>query len=197
MKLGKIVASDSHLQYRCRIYAPGETESPPAPSDYALGTFVSLVTGSDTAMVGVICDTVLQTPEFGVYGPRLSTGDETVVFSPDYVDEACTLVTIVALGHMEGGKYSHDASPIAPPVNCEVSSLPVEEVRAFHLGPAGLRLAYVPLLLGLTRTSPAYSQALLRLLAGLKELFPDGEAHTRLCLLSQSLSWRLRVESLA
>src|SRR5204862_264341 len=40
MYIGKIVKSDSHINYVCQIYGPREVEVEPGPSDYAFGRFV-------------------------------------------------------------------------------------------------------------------------------------------------------------
>ncbi len=194
MLLGKVMSSDSHLQYRCRVYAPGEVDHPPRPTDYALGTFVRLPTGTDTDMVGVICDTILQNPAFAAYGPRLSTAEENSVFSPDYVDEACTVVTIVAVGQLRNDESIHEPSAVTPQINCEVTALTPEEVRAFHLTRQGFRIGYLPLLLSLGRSSPLYAETVLRVIALLRTLFPDGPESTRLRLLAQSMSWQTRVQ---
>lgn len=196
VQLGKVVASDSHLQYRCRVYGPGEVEHTPAPADHPLGGFVHLATGPDSALIGVICDTVLQNPEFGAYGPRLSTAEETAIFSPDYVDEACTLITIAVIGQVSAHGVDHQAPPTAVVVNCEVGTMSPDEVCAFHLTPEGFRMGYLPTLLSLAKGSPVYTQAVLKVLHDLELLFPDGEAGTRLRLLSQSLGWRLRIEGM-
>ena len=40
--LGKIAKSNSHTDYVCQVYGPGEVETPPIPADYAFGTFVRI-----------------------------------------------------------------------------------------------------------------------------------------------------------
>jgi hypothetical protein len=92
MVIGKIVTSSSHLTYICQIFGPGEVETPPQPADFAFGRFVRIAVrttqngGSNssspeqllgqrhvpaTYVVGVIYDTILLNPSFGVAGPRL------------------------------------------------------------------------------------------------------------------------------
>lgn len=188
------MSSDSHLQYRCRVYAPGEIDRPPRPTDYALGTFVRLPTGADTDMIGVICDTVLQNPAFAAFGPRLSTDDENTLFSPDYVDEICTIVTVIAIGYVSAQSSIHEPSPVTPRANCEVAALSPEEVRTFHLTREGFRIGYLPLLLSLAKSSPLYSEAVLRVIAALRGLFPGAPESAQLRLLAQSLSWQLRIQ---
>src|SRR5205807_4401333 len=99
MYIGKIVKSDSHINYVCQIYGPREVEVEPDPSDYAFGRFVRVAVRSGpsddpntqldlalgksqepiTYAVGVIYDTILLNPAFGSLGPRLS--NETQVNS--------------------------------------------------------------------------------------------------------------------
>src|SRR2546423_15053484 len=85
MFIGKIVKSDSHINYVCQIYGPREVEVQPAPADYAFGRFVRVAVRSGqvedpdmaldralgirndpiTYAVGVIYDTILVNPAFG------------------------------------------------------------------------------------------------------------------------------------
>ena len=123
--IGKIVRSESHVRYTCQIYAPGETASPPAPEDYAFGSFVRIplrsgpaapdtlfpppgdalpTQGSASAWaVGLIYDTILMNPAFGAMGPRLSNDAQVELFSPDYVVERAVLVSVLLLGAVERG----------------------------------------------------------------------------------------------
>src|SRR5690349_25000035 len=85
MFIGKIVKSDSHINYVCQIYGPREVELEPTPTDYAFGRFVRIAVRSEqpedhdaqvilalgksseprTYATGVIYDTILLNPAFG------------------------------------------------------------------------------------------------------------------------------------
>src|SRR5438045_3467972 len=101
MFIGKIVKSDSHINYVCQIYGPREVEIEPSAADYAFGRFVRIAvrsrqTDEDSALnsmlgrsqepvtyaVGVIYDTILLNPTFGSLGPRLSNETQVELFSP-------------------------------------------------------------------------------------------------------------------
>lgn len=157
--IGKIVRSDSHVRYTCQIYAPGETAAPPAPGDYAFGSFVRIPLRSGSALpdalippsgdalashhatdawaVGLIYDTILMNPAFGAMGPRLSNDAQVELFSPDYVTERAVLVSVLLLGAVERGaegraRVSHGVPALAPDLGAVVSPLGDEAVRAFH-----------------------------------------------------------------
>src|SRR5437763_2602143 len=121
MYIGKIVKSDSHINYVCQIYGPREVEVGPDPSDYAFGRFVRVAVRSGlsddpntqldlalgksqepvTYAIGVIYDTILLNPAFGSLGPRLSNETQVELFSPDYISEKAVLIYILILGMME------------------------------------------------------------------------------------------------
>src|SRR6266705_3213184 len=122
MFIGKIVKSDSHIDYVCQIYGPREVEVEPGPADYAFGRFVrvavrsALTDAPDTRIVeralgksqepvtyavGVIYDTILLNPAFGSLGPRLSNETQVELFSPDYISEKAVLIYIMIMGMME------------------------------------------------------------------------------------------------
>jgi hypothetical protein len=117
MVIGKIVKSDSHVNYVCQIFGAQEAEMPPSPADYAFGRFVrvaqhtptldgdaeldrmlGLAQAPVTYAIGVIYDTILQNPAFGTLGPRLSNELQVELFSPDYIAEKAILIYILVLG---------------------------------------------------------------------------------------------------
>lgn len=122
MSIGKIVKSESHINYICRIFGQNEAEEKPGPADYAFGRFVRVAVNPQGAnddpfagidfltgkshepgsyAVGVIYDTILQNPAFGALGPRLSNEIQVEIFSPDYINEKAVLVNIMILGMVE------------------------------------------------------------------------------------------------
>ena len=102
MILGKVIKSNGHVDYVCQIYGPGETALPPAPEDYAFGTFVRIALPDEASLIGLVYDTILMNPEFGNLGPRLSPSADLEIFSPDYLREKVVLVGLV-LGCPQGG----------------------------------------------------------------------------------------------
>src|SRR5256712_9210042 len=123
MFIGKIVKSDSHINYVCQIYGPREVEVEPGPADYAFGRFVRVAIRSEqsdsddphsdlnlalgisyepkTYATGVIYDTILLNPAFGSLGPRLSNETQVELFSPDYISEKAVLIYVMVLGMVE------------------------------------------------------------------------------------------------
>src|SRR5256886_11145717 len=133
MFIGKIVKSDSHINYVCQIYGPREVEVEPGPADYAFGRFVRVAVRSaladtpDTRIVeralgksqepvtyavGVIYDTILVNPQFGALGPRLSNETQVELFSPDYISEKAVLIYIMILGIMVMRQSPEGASEV-------------------------------------------------------------------------------------
>ncbi len=160
MFIGKIVKSDSHINYVCQIYGPREVEIEPGPADYAFGRFVRIAIrpaqGDDSAsldyalgiskdpvtyVVGVIYDTILLNPAFGSLGPRLSNEAQVELFSPDYISEKAVLIYVMVLGMMEmqtTGENTtilstmHGVPLLSLELGSEIETMADEEVRAFH-----------------------------------------------------------------
>jgi hypothetical protein len=191
MAIGKIIKSNSHTDYVCRVYRPGEVDSPPIPTDYAFGTLVRIPL-SETAsdLVGLIYDTVLLNPEFGSLGPRLSPAPDLAVFSPDYLAEEVTLVGITAIGTLSpDGTASHGVPPEAAQIDTLVETLEDDAVCRFHASPGGgplVQIGYAPLLLGLG--SPLARHLLLNVVDRLAALFPEQGTH--LSVLRGELAWQ-------
>ena len=190
--IGKLVKSNSHTDYVCQVYGPGEVETPPVPADHAFGTFVRIPldeTASD--LVGVVYDTVLLNPDFGNLGPRLSPAPDLAIFSPDYLAEKVTLVGVTAIGTLgPDGAATHGVPSLAAQIDVLVERMDDDAIRAFHRpassNSAGVHLGYAPLLLALG--SPLSRLLLLRVVDRLIALFPGREAH--LSVLRGELAWQ-------
>lgn len=193
MPIGKLVKSNTHTDYVCQIYGPGEIASPPAPADYAFGSFVRIPLGEGYGhLVGLIYDTVLLNPEFGNLGPRLSPAPDLAVFSPDYLAEKVTLVGITALGTLApGGAATHGVPSLAAQIDALVEQMDEDEIQRFHRAPDGhsVRLGYVPLLLSLG--SPLARYLALRVVDQLDALFPGQSA--QLTVLRGELAWQASI----
>ncbi len=123
MKIGKIVKSESHINYICHIYGRHEAEIEPTPADFTFGRFVRIAVRAQNAnddefarssgfafgsseepvtyAVGVIYDTILFNPTYGSLGPRLSNEAQVELFSPDFIAEKAVMISVMVLGMIE------------------------------------------------------------------------------------------------
>jgi hypothetical protein len=191
-KIGSIVASNDHLTYLCRIYGPLEVDLVPTPTDYSLGRFVAipLPLMADVHLVGMISDSALINPDYGNYGPRLSTQNDLKVFSPDSVNERGVLVTIRLLGATSNAGPSHDIPVWVAAAGSPVTVMEAGAVRAFHEGPDhSFMIGYYPRLLEFR--DPVMQRLLLRTLDELALSFSEDEALIN--LLRGNLAWQANV----
>ncbi|MCB9138715.1 MAG: hypothetical protein H6642_10240 [Caldilineaceae bacterium] len=194
--IGKIVKSNSHIDYVCQVYGPGEFNPQPEPEAYAFGTFVGIDRETEgranPRLIGVIYNTLLMNPDFGTLGPRLSSRAELDVFSPDYLAETATLIGILAVGVVdEAGRVQQGVPMPAAAVNGPVRRLSEAEVRTFHTGPSGaLMLHYAALLM--RQGDPLIAPLLLNILDSVEKLFPN--ERSRLNVLRNTIAWRSIVQ---
>jgi hypothetical protein len=224
MIIGKVVTSNSHITYVCQVYGAGETETQPAPADCAFGQFVRVAlrrmpaprassanASGESApalwAVGIIYDTILLNPAFGTLGPRLSSAEQTEVFSPDYLSERAMLVYFNVLGLMEraahtatGWQVTHGIPALALELESEVETMDAEQVRLFHFfadggEPGGaqpyLHMGYLPHLIA--QRSSLLPQVTLRIIEQLEQLFPQNRA--LLNIVKTNFAWKLKVET--
>ncbi|OQA18609.1 MAG: hypothetical protein BWY63_01991 [Chloroflexi bacterium ADurb.Bin360] len=192
MAIGKLVKSNTHTDYVCQIYGPGEIERLPVPVDYAFGNFVRIPLGAGYGyLVGVIYDTMLLNPDFGNLGPRLSPPSDLAVFSPDYLAEKVTLVGITAVGMISPADVpTHGIPPLAAQIDTLVERMDDAAVRVFHQTPSGnVQVGYAPLLLA--SGSSLAGHLLLRVLARLEQLFPAQSSP--LAVLRNELIWQTTI----
>ncbi len=196
--IGKVVKSNTHIDYICQIYNYGETDLPPEPTDYTFGTFVSIELEapasrvSTSQLIGVIYNTLLLNPEFGNLGPRLSPRQELEIFTPDYLAETATLVGIIALGWRDTAQKYHQGVPaLSATVNNFVRRLDEPELHAFHCDDRKRPcLRYAPLLLN--QKDPLALQLLINIVDRLSELFPS--QCNQLNVMRNNLAWRSIVQ---
>ena len=191
MFIGKIVSSSSHVEYTCQVHGPGETDQVPQPQDYGFSTFVAIQQPEGGLLIGVIYNTNLMNPEFGNLGPRLSPREELAIFSPDYLAEKVTLVSVYVLGMMEATGTMRQGIPVvAATLDARVRVLTREETVAFHRIDGRLRLAYMPMLIAMG--NPLAPHLMLHILNYLSQLFP--QETQRLAVLASNLAWKSRVQ---
>ena len=200
LAIGKIVKSNTHVDYVCQVYSANEVAECPQPSDYCFGGFVAIQldasgapagTGASTShsqLIGVIYNTLLLNPDFGSLGPRLSPQADVAVFTPDYLAETATLVGVMALGWVDGAGHYHQGVPsLAATVNNQVYCLSETGLRRFHQDGAGrLAMRYAPLLLA--QNSALTMPLLINIVDRLTEHFPDQRA--QLSVMRNNLAWK-------
>lgn len=138
MLIGKIVKSNSHIDYVGRIIDALDSSSPPSAEDYGFAQFVSLPISENQEIIGVIYNSILINPEYSNFGPRLSPKPELRSFSPDYLNEQGQLVGILLLGMCENGKTLQGVPRRVVPAGQDVIKMNRDEVIKFHTDEKGI-----------------------------------------------------------
>lgn len=184
---------------------PPDALRAPAADVLTARAFGVAASQTDTYAVGLIYDTILLNPAFGVLGPRLSNDAQVELFSPDYLSERACLVSILLLGTMARGsngavRVQHGVPPIAPELGAEVTPLDDAQIRAFHSfadhgEPGGARpylhMGYLPH--AVAQDHALLPLAMLRTIERLEALFPENAA--LLSIVKRNFAWRLKVQT--
>ena len=194
-KIAKIVKSNSHVDYVGRVIDALDASEPPRPGDYGFAQFVSIPLVDETEVVGVIYNTLLANPEYGSFGPRLSSHDELKVLSPDYLNEQGVLVGILLLGWRESGPQSgarvavHHAVPRRViPVGQDVYRLEEGDAHAFHRNAEGqMQLHYYSQVVA---HAGAFAVPLIVTIIENLEGACTREERQRFCVVKKSLVWQ-------
>jgi hypothetical protein len=194
IKLAKIVKSNSHVDYVGRVIDPLDADEPPTATDYGFAQFVSIPLEDGSDVIGVIYNSQLVNPEYGNFGPRLSSVSDNSVLSPDYLNEQGLLVGILLVGWRDPDKSNHHAVPRRViPVNQDIYRLADEDVHRFHKGADGrIRLHYYSQII--THTGP-FAASLIEAVIEQLEPVCEPEERQRLCVLKQALVWQRTVGS--
>jgi hypothetical protein len=194
MRIAKIIKSNSHVDYAARVLDSLETSEPPTTADYHFGQFVKISIKDKNGeargdAVGVIYNSQLINPEYGNYGPRLSTPPElNAVFSPDYLNEQGVLIGILMLGWRDSESCRQGAPREVLPINSDVETMSDDEVRAFHHDDAGaLQIHYYP---HLTTHAGSFAFQLLSAIADQLDRLSSEKDRARLDVLRRTLVWQ-------
>jgi hypothetical protein len=192
MRIAKIISSNSHVDYAARVLDSLETAEPPTTADYHFGQFVKVAT-SNSEVIGVIYNSLLINPEYGNYGPRLSTPPElNAVFSPDYLNEQGVLIGLLLLGWRGVNDGSEGRFQGVPrevlPINSDVETMTADEVRGFHHNASGaLEIHYYSHVT--THAGPFAFQLLSAIVEQLEQLATERD-RARLAVLRRTLAWQ-------
>lgn len=214
-KLAKIVKSNSHVDYVARVVDELDADEPPGPDDYGFAQFVSVPLAEGEEAVGVVYDTQLANPDYGSFGPRLSSHAELKVLSPDFLHEQGVLLGILLVGWRAreaeanpaagggvksggapkpdaengGVRASHQGVPRrVVPVGQDVLRMSDEEVLRFHRGADGsVRLHYFSLVVA--HAGPFAVPLVEAVISQLEPACAPAERQ-RLCVLKKSLVWQ-------
>ena len=97
-RIAKIVKSNSHVDYVARVIDELDADEPPAPEEYGFAQFVRMPVTEGEEVVGVVYNTQLANPDYGSFGPRLSSHADLKVLSPDFLHEQGVLLGVLLLG---------------------------------------------------------------------------------------------------
>ena len=191
-RIAKIVKSNSHVDYVARVIDELDADAPPAPEEYGFAQFVRMPASETEEVVGVVYDTQLANPDYGSFGPRLSSHADLKVLSPDFLHEQGVLLGILLLGWRArgGGGWAaqHGVPRRVVPVGQEVFSLPGAEVFEFHKGAGGaVQLHYVSQ--ALAHAGP-FAVPLVEAVISQLEPRCEPAERQRLCVLKKSLVWQ-------
>ena len=192
-RIAKIVKSNSHVDYVARVIDELDADAPPAPEEYGFAQFVRMPVSEGEEVVGVVYDTQLANPDYGSFGPRLSSHADLKVLSPDFLHEQGVLLGVLLLGWRAraggvGWVAHHGVPRRVVPVGQEVFSLRGAEVFEFHKGAGGaVQLHYFSQALA---HAGAFAVPLVE--AVIEQLEPACEPaeRQRLCVLKKSLVWQ-------
>ena len=210
-RIAKIVKSNSHVDYVARVIDELDADEPPGPEDYGFAQFVAVPLAEGEEAVGVVYDTQLANPDYGSFGPRLSSHAELKVLSPDFLHEQGVLLGILLVGWRaraggagsdgekggaaklnaaDGGAWaSHQGVPRrVVPVGQDVLRLNEEEVFRFHRGAGGsVQLHYFSLVVA---HAGAFAVPLVEAVIAQLEPACEPAERQRLCVLKKSLIWQ-------
>ena len=191
MLIAKIIKSNSHVDYAARVLDSLETSGAPEISDYGFAQFVKIAVG-EGEVVGVIYNSQLVNPEYGNYGPRLSTPPElNSVFSPDYLSEQGVMIGVLLLGWRDAGGYHQGVPRTVLPINLQVETMTADEVRAFHQDKnSAVQFAYYA---HVTTHAGDFAFQLISAICDQLEPLADPAECARLKVLRRTLAWQQTV----
>lgn len=188
MKIGKIIKSDNHFNYKCRIYNNYETEKNLTEEDFYFGQFVKSYISENKQGIGVIYNSQLYNPDFANFGLKTGNSEHNIVTIPDYMDETSIFIDLIMIGWIDNGKYNQDTTPWILPHDSDVYKMEAKEVINFHYNDNNkLNINYINNIL--VHTGIFAPQLLMNILKYLETII-DKKEKTKLELLKQHILWQ-------
>lgn len=188
VKIGKIIKSDSHIAYMCRVYNKNETDTPISEKDYKFGQFVKIQSKEKQEFYGIIYNSQLYNPDYGNFGPRLTSPAElNQVFTPDYIDETAILLNILIIGYKENKQIRQEIPPCVISLNSEVLTMTEKEIKDLHLINNDFSLAYYSTILN--NAGNLSSNLVLNIANSLKHIFANSYTE-ELELIKKHTKWQ-------
>ncbi len=180
-KIGKVIGSNSHIDYTCEIYRKRDKDNPPTPADHSFGQFVYIekeIDGKNIHLIGVIYDSQILDPDQGRTGPKLAEPHEQELFHPSYIEEKMTLAGIALLGYCEVDddefcSNEHCVPPWTIEIDDIVRTLSDKDFLKFHEVDGEINLGYYQNLMELA--GPFGTDLLSKIIDQLKDMKPDEE----------------------
>ena len=200
MKIGKVIKSNSHVDYVARVIDDLDADEPPSGEDYGFAQFVSMPVAEGVEVIAVIYNTQLANPDYGSFGPRLSPRADLKVLSPDFLHEQGVLLGLLVVGWRERGaqrsgeangggwESRHGVPRRVVPAGQDVFRLPDEDVFSFHKGADGsVQLHYFSQAVA---HAGAFAAPLVESVIEQLEPACTPSERQRLCVLKKSLIWQ-------
>lgn len=189
INIGKIIKSDSHINYKCRVYGMFESNEELSQTDFKFGQFVKLNAFENIEVIGVIYNSQLYNPDYGNFGPRLSNpSSHNNVFMPDYIEETAIILDILLIGWIENNENKQEIPPWVIPLNTEVKLLTSEETKSFHIKHnADFNISYYNLVL--TNTGNVAFQLMINIINALKKDANQSQLD-KLNIIQEHIQWQ-------
>ncbi len=191
--VGRVVKTNSHIEYLCRIFKELEDVQTPSSQDFAFGQFLEIVLedhrGGDLGhVIGLVFNTHVMDPDFGSPNRSQLDADTREVTLPTYMQPAFTMVEILGIGWRNtDGAYHQTIPPYAPLINAEVRPMSDSAIRQFHQADdSGLAIDYLTALVA--HSHPLVGQLAIQQLQWLQETFP--EHRDALAVIYNIVAWR-------
>lgn len=188
MRIARIVASNSHIDYVARVIDSLDVADPPGPDEFGFGRFVMIDFGDGVRLIGVVYDTKLANPEYANFSPRLSPKSDLATFSPDFLNEQGILIGILLLGSRDADGAVQGVPRRSVPPGVDVVAMTDDQVRGFHADESGrLRLGYFSQMIAHAGpfAIPLLDSIIVQLDCG-----ADDFERRRLAVLKRSLAWQ-------
>ncbi len=191
--VGRIVKTNSHIEYLCRVFKEREDIYTPSSRDFSFGRFLTIALedhrGGDLGyVIGLVFDTHITDPEFGMANRSQLETEAREVTLPTYMQPAFTMVEIMGIGWQDmEGVYHQTIPPYAPLINAEVTPMGDAAIRAFHRSSTGrFTMDYLTALVA--HNHPLVSQLAIQQLRWLQTTFP--EQQEALAVIYNIVAWR-------
>lgn len=127
MKIAKVIASRSHIEYEAKVISSRKADANLLPSDYGLASFVSMNL-ANAKVIAVVCNSRVINPDYTISPQQPSQAIQRAVITSEYSNSRLIILNLLVVGYVKDSQNRHQPPSEIIPADTDVYLLSTQEM---------------------------------------------------------------------